>query len=247
MNLLVCLSKCPDTTAKIAFTENNTSFSKEGVTFILNPYDEWYSLVRALEIVEAEGGEVTVIHVGSAENESIIRKALAVGATKAVRIDEQDQDAKQVAHLIADYAKDKNYDIIFGGKETLDFNTGAVPSMIAAYLDRQYFGLVNHLTVENGKAHLIREIDGGEEKIASDLPVVLSTTKGIAEQRIPNMRGIMMAKRVPIDIVSESSVTASETKYTSYSLPEKSSECIYIDPNSMDELVKRLHEEAKVI
>lgn len=247
MNILVCLSKSPDTTAKIAFTNDNKSLQEEGVTYILNPYDEWYSLVRALELVEANGGEVTVVHVGPAENESVMRKALAIGAQKAVRIDDQDKDAQQVAHLIANYAKDNNFDIIFGGKETLDFNTGAVPAMLAAYLDLQYIGLVNHLEIENGQAHLIREIDGGEEKIVASLPLVVGATKGIAEQRIPNMRGIMMAKRIPIDLITETSVTPSQTEYVSYELPTKSTECTYVDPENMAELVRLLHEEAKVI
>ena len=244
MKLLVCISKTPDTTAKISFTADNKEFNSAGVPYILNPYDEWYSLVRALEWVEKAGGTVTVINVGPADNETLIRKALAIGAHDAVRIDAQPSSAYFVAKQIAEFARDKGYDAIFTGKETIDYNGSEVGPMIAEMLDLPFLSFVNHLEIDGNQAKASRDIEGGSEVMAVELPFVLSAAKGLAEQRIPNMMGIMKAKQKPLQVVAPVEA-ADKTSISAYELPPSKSAVKLIDPENMDELVRLLHEEAK--
>jgi electron transfer flavoprotein beta subunit len=246
MKILVCISKAPDTTSKIAFAENNTKFDENGVQFIVNPYDEWYALVRALEIKEAGGGNVTIITVGTAEDEAIIRKALAIGADDAVRIDANPTDAYFVAAQIADYAKTNGFDLVLTGKETINYNGSQVGGMIAESLDLPFISLATKLDVNGSSLTLEQEIVGGLQVVEVSLPAVVSCAKGMAEQRIPNMRGIMAARTKPLHVVAPVSVDALTT-YVSYSMPESKSACKLIDPSNMDELVALLHNEAKVI
>jgi electron transfer flavoprotein beta subunit len=246
MKILVCISKAPDTTSKIAFAENNTKFDENGVQFIVNPYDEWYALVRALEIKEAGGGNVTIITVGTAEDEAIIRKALAIGADDAVRIDANPTDAYFVAAQIADYAKTNGFDLVLTGKETINYNGSQVGGMIAESLDLPFISLATKLDVNGSSLTLEQEIVGGLQVVEVSLPAVVSCAKGMAEQRIPNMRGIMAARTKPLQVVAPVSVDALTT-YVSYSMPESKSACKLIDPSNMDELVALLHNEAKVI
>ncbi len=246
MNILVCISKTPDTTSKIAFTDGNTKFDENGVQFIVNPYDEWYALVRALEIKEAGGGNVTIVTVGGADTEPVIRKALAIGADTAVRIDAPVGDPAMVAQQIAAYASGKGFDLILLGKETIDYNGGAVGGMLAELLDLPYVALATKLDMEGGKAVVTREVPGGSEVLEIDGPVVLSAAKGMAEQRIPNMRGIMAARTKPLEVVAAASVEAM-TKVVSYELPPAKGACKYIDADNAGELIRLLHEEAKVI
>lgn len=247
MKLLVCISQTPDTTANISFKDNNTVFNSEGVQFIMNPYDEWYALVRALELKEAVGtGSVTVLNVGPSTNDAVIRKGLAVGADDAVRIDTEALSANYVAKQIAEYAKGKEYDIIFFGKETIDFNGAIVPSMVAEYMDLPFVALVHHMEVSGSTATLKRDVEGGVEEISVDLPLVLSASKGLAEQRIPNMKGIMMSRRKPLVVVPAADV-ANPVEVASYEMPPAKSAVKLIDPENMDELVNLLHNEAKVI
>ncbi len=246
MNILVCISKTPDTTSKIAFTDGNTKFDENGVQFIVNPYDEWYALVRALEIKEAGGGNVTIVTVGGADTEPVIRKALAIGADTAVRIDAPVGDPAMVAQQIAAYASGKNFDLILLGKETIDYNGGAVGGMLAELLDRPYVALATKLDMEGGKAVITREVPGGSEVLEVDGPVVLSAAKGMAEQRIPNMRGIMAARTKPLDVVAAAPVEAM-TRVVNYELPPAKGTCKYIDADNAGELIRLLHEEAKVI
>jgi electron transfer flavoprotein beta subunit len=246
MKFLVCICKTPETTAKIAFTDNNTQFDQSGVQYILNPYDEWYALVRALEIKEAQGGSVTVINVGPAGNDTVIRKALAIGADDAVRIDAEPLSSLFVAKQIANYAKENAFDVILCGKESIDYNSGEVGGMIAEYMDSPYVSFGTNLEVEGSHAIVTRDIEGGSEKSKVSLPVVVSAAKGMAEQRIPNMRGIMMAKRKPLNVVAPVDFTE-KTKVVSYELPEGKSSVKLIDPENMDELVRLLQEEAKVL
>lgn len=246
MKLLVCISKTPDTTAKISFTNNNTEFNADGVSFIMNPYDEWYALVRALELKEAAGGEVVVLNVGPADNDQIIRKALAIGADKAVRINAEEVSASVIAKYIADYAKGESFDAIFLGKETIDYNGSEVGGMLAEHLDLPFVSYASSMEVNGQTAKVTREIEGGTELVQLDLPFVISAAKGLAEQRIPNMRGIMMAKRKPLDVIEPAAVTSS-VEVVSFSTPEVKSECTYVEPDDMDRLVQLLHEEAKVI
>ena len=246
MKLLVCISKTPDTTAKIAFKDNNTKFEDAGVQFILNPYDEWYALVRALELKEQHGGTVTVINVGDASNDVVIRKALAIGADDAVRINTEAIGSDVVAANIANYAKENGYDIVFAGKETIDFNSSEVGAMIAEHLDLPFISYASHMDHDGTTATISRDIEGGVEVVDVTGSFVLSASKGLAEQRIPNMRGIMMAKRKPLNVV-EPTVTDSKVSVSSYSLPAEKGGVKMLDPENMDELVRLLHEEAKVI
>lgn len=246
MKILVCISKAPDTTSKIAFTEGNTKFDENGVQFIVNPYDEWYALVRALEIKEAQGGNVTILSVGGADYEPIIRKALAIGADDAVRIDALESDSLYVAKQIAEYAKDKGFDIIMCGKETINYNGSVVPGMIAELLDLPYIPLAVKLDVNGGVATLEREVNGGLEVVEVTGSFVLSAAKGMAEQRIPNMRGIMAARTKPLQVVPAFAAESS-TKLVSYDLPPAKGACKYIDAEQAGDLIRILHEEAKVI
>jgi electron transfer flavoprotein beta subunit len=246
MKILVPIAKVPDTTSKIAFTDNNTKFSNDGVTFIMNPTDEWYALVRAIELKEKQGGEVVVIHVGTADAEQIIRKALAIGADKAVRVDAEPTDAYFVAAQIANHAKSENYDLIITGKETIDFNSFEVGGMIAELLNLPSVALVQKLEIENGVATMNREIEGGTETVEVKLPLVVCAQKELAEARIPNMKGIMGARSKPLAVVP--AVEAEKlTQISAFSLPEKAKQVKLVDKDNVAELVRLLHEEAKVI
>ncbi len=247
MKILVCISQVPDTTAKIAFTDNNTAFNTQGVTYIINPYDEWYALVRALELKES--GAATAVHlvtVGKADVEPVIRKALALGGDEAIRIDTDSNDPYQVAAQIAEYAKAHNYDLVLCGKESIDYNNGSVGAMVAELLDMNFLGFASKIDVAGTTVTVNREIDGGEETNACDLPLVISCQKGVAEARIPNMRGIMAARTKPLTVVAGAAV-ANVSSVTSYEMPAPKSGVKMISADNMDELVQLLHSEAKVI
>ncbi len=246
MKLLVCISKTPETTTKIAINDEGTALKTDGVQYIMNPYDEWYALVRALELKEAQGGSVTVINVGPASNDTVIRKALAIGADDAVRINAEPKSSLYIAKQIAEYAKDGGYDIILSGKEAIDYNGSEVGAMVAEFLNIPFISYANKLEVNEGLATISREIEGGVEVVEAALPVALSAAKGMAEQRIPNMRGIMMAKRKPLKVVEPVDFEDLAVA-VAYELPPAKSSVKLIDPENMDELVRLLHEEAKVI
>ncbi len=246
MKILVCISKSPDTTSKIAFTDGNTKFDENGVQYIVNPYEEWYSLVRALELKETLGGNVTIITVGSAGDEAVIRKALAIGADDAVRIDAEATDAYFTATQIAAYAKSNSFDIILTGKETINYNGSQVGGMIAEELDMPFISLATKLDLNGSTATLEKEIVGGVQVVEVATPFVASCAKGMAEQRIPNMRGIMAARTKPLTVVPAIGADL-YTAFTSYSMPAPKTACKMIDPENMDELVSLLHNEAKVI
>lgn len=247
MKLLVCISKTPETTAKIAFTDGDTRLETTGVQYIMNPYDEWYALVRALELKEKFGGTVTLLNVGPADNDTVIRKGLAIGADDAIRVDANPRSSLFVAKQIAAQAKDAGYDIIFFGKETIDYNGSEVPGMVAELLDLPFLSYASHLDMEDAAtASVTRDIEGGTETVELKTPFVVSAAKGLAEQRIPNMRGIMMAKRKPLQVV-EAVEAADVSVAVRYDLPPEKGAVKLIDPENMDELVRLLHEEAKVI
>lgn len=246
MKLLVCISQTPDTTAKVSFKSDGKEFDAAGVQFIMNPYDEWYALVRACELKEALGGTVTALNVGPAANETTIRKALAIGADDAVRINATPESAGFVAKQIAEYARNENFDIIFLGKETIDYNGSEVGAMVAEYLDLPYVSYASKMELNGNTATLERDIEGGVEVLEVDLPFVVSASKGMSEQRIPNMRGIMGARSKPL--VEVAPVPYEETaNVVKFSLPPAKAGVKLIDPENMDELVRLLHEEAKVI
>jgi electron transfer flavoprotein beta subunit len=247
MKLLVCISKTPDTTTKISFTDNNTKFNSDKVQFIINPYDEWYALVRAIELKEKGAAQqVTIINVGGADSDPIIRKALAIGGDDAVRIDSEPDDAFFVANQIARYAKSENFDIIFLGKETIDYNGSQVGGMIAGLLDVAFISLASKLELNGNIATVERDISGGKEIIEVQAPFVVSCSKGMAEQRIPNMRGIMASRTKPIKVLP----AFSNEKLTSvkhYEIPKEKSGVKLIPADHPEELVRLLHEESKVI
>lgn len=246
MKILVCISKAPDTTSKIAFTNNNSAFDENGVQYIVNPYDEWYALVRALEIKETLGADITIITVGTAADEAIMRKALAIGADEAVRINAEPKDAYTVAAEITAYAKNQGFDLVLTGKETINFNGAQIGGMIAEGLNSPYISIASKLDVQGSTLILEREITGGVEVVEVALPVVVSCAKGMAEQRIPNMRGIMAARTKPLQVLAPS-ITEGLTSYITFASPQAKSSVKLIDPNNMDELVSLLHNEAKVI
>ncbi len=246
MNSLVCISKTPDTTAKISFVDGNTAFNEDGVSFILNPYDEWYALVRAIELKEEKGGKVTVINVGDPSNDIIIRKALAIGADEAVRINKKAESSADVALQVAEYVKNNNFDIIFLGKETIDYNGAEVGAMIAEHLDLDYVSFASKMESNGDGFKVTRDIEGGIEEIALSAPFVISAAKGLAEQRIPNMKGIMMAKRKPLNVVEPVGFNG-HVNVASFSLPSEKGGVTMVDPENMEELVRLLKEEAKVL
>lgn len=246
MKLLVCISKSPDTTSKIDFTDNNSKFNEAGVQFIVNPYDEWYALVRALELKEKFGGSVTTITVGTQVDDSVIRKALAIGADNAVRVDAESTDAYFTAFQIAEYAKANNFDIVFTGKETINYNGSQVAGMIAEMLGLPFVSLATDLQLEGTTATIHQEIVGGSEIIELNTPFVVSAAKGMAEQRIPNMRGIMAARTKPLEVLPALPCDVMVT-FESYETPAAKSACKYVDADNVAELVSLLHNEAKII
>lgn len=247
MKILVCISKTPDTTAKIAFTENNTKFAEAGVQWIINPYDEWYALVRALELKEADpSSTVHLVNVGGADAEPIIRKALALGGDEAIRVNTDPTEPYTVATQIAEVAKQGGYDLILTGKETIDFNNGSVGAMLAEMLDLPYVALATNLQINGTTATVKREIEGGEETVEVGLPVVVSCQKGMAEARIPNMRGIMAARTKPLKVVEPVAVEPL-TKVSEFGLPPAKAGVRLVSPDNVEELVRLLHEEARVL
>lgn len=245
MKILVCISKTPDTTAKIAFTDNNTKFAEAGVQFILNPYDEWYALVRAIELKEADPSvSLHLISVGGADMEPIIRKALALGGDEAFRVNSTSTDPYFIASQVAAIAKQNNYDLIFTGKETIDYNGSSIGGMIAEMLDLPYISLATKFTLNGTTAVVNREMEGGEETDEVPLPLVVSCQKGVAEQRIPNMRGIMSARTKPLK-VTESVAADTFTSVISFELPPPKGGVKLVSADTPEELVRLLHEEAK--
>ncbi len=246
MKILVCISQTPDTTAKIKFNAEQTQLDANGVQFIMNPYDEWYALVRAIELKEQLGGEVTVIHVGPVANEPTIRKALAIGADSAVRIDAEASSSLFTAKQIAAYAKSESFDIVFFGKETIDYNGSEVPAMVSELLDLPFISYGTEMTMDGNVATISRDIEGGKETVELSTPFVISAAKGMAEQRIPNMKGIMMSKTKPIKVVP-ATASANTSTIIKYEYPAEKKGCKMISADNVEELVSLLHNEAKVI
>lgn len=247
MKILVCISKTPDTTAKIAFTDSNTKFDTNGVQWIINPSDEWYALVRAVELKEKD--PATVLHlvtVGQADADPIIRKALALGGDEAIRVNADSHDSYYIASQIAAVAKEGGYDLVFTGKETIDYNGSSIGGMVAELLDLPYIALATKFELNGTQATVSREIEGGEEIAEVTLPMVLSASKGLAEQRIPNMKGIMGARTKPLKVVEPVAVDTLTT-IASFGLPPAKAGVKLVDADNVDELVRLLHEEAKAI
>ncbi|MEP5613309.1 MAG: electron transfer flavoprotein subunit beta/FixA family protein [Cyclobacteriaceae bacterium] len=245
MKILVCITHVPDTTSRIAFTDGNTKFDKNGVQFIIGPYDD-YALARAVELKEQSGGTITVLNVGEAETEPTIRKALAIGADDAVRINAFPTDALFVAKQIEAVAKEGSYDLILMGRESIDFNGGQVHSMVGELLGIPSVSPVMTLDVDGTSAKITREIEGGKEYMELPLPFVAGCQEPIAEWKIPNMRGIMSARTKPLE-VKEPTGDAPKTTVNSFELPPAKGGVKLVEPDNMDELVNLLKNEAKVI
>jgi len=245
MKLLVCISNVPDTTTKITFTDNNTQFNTAGVQFILNPYDE-IALSKAIELTEGGKGTVTVIHVGEIAAEPTIRKALAIGADDAVRIDAKPLDAYFVANQIAEYAKDKEFDLILTGRESIDYNGALVAGMLGEILSIPSFSVIKKLDIDGNTAAVEREIEGGKELIVAPLPLIVGCSEGVAEARIPNMRGIMSARTKTLEVVAASEVK-NLTNIAEFKTPAPRRAAQLFQPDDTDRLINLLHTEAKVI
>ncbi len=246
MKILVCISKTPDTTAKIAFADNNTKFASDGVQWIINPYDEWYALVRAIELKEADATTtISLVTVGGTDADPIIRKALALGGDDAIRINADSHDSYYIASQIAAVAKEGNYDLIFTGKETIDYNGSSIGGMVAELMDLPYISLATKFDIAGTTATVVREIEAGEETNEANLPLVVSCQKGMAEQRIPNMKGIMGARTKPLKVVEPIAVDALTT-IASFDLPPAKAGVKLVSADTPEELVRLLHEEAKV-
>ena len=247
MKILVCISKTPDTTSKISFKENNTKFEEAGVQWIINPYDEWYALVKAIELKEKDASvQLHLITVGGADCDPIIRKALALGGDEAIRVNTTNDDTYYIAAQIAAVAKQNGYDLILTGKETIDYNSSSVGGALSELLDLPFISLANKVEINGTTAKVEREIEGGEETDEVSLPVVISCQKGVAEQRIPNMRGIMAARTKPLKVIDAVAIDAL-THVDSYELPPPKAGVKLIAADNVQELVRLLHEEAKVI
>ncbi len=245
MKILVCITHVPDTTARIAFTDGDTKFDKTGVQYIIGPYDD-YALARAVELKEQTGGSITVLNVGEVETEPTIRKALAIGADDAIRINSFPEDALFVAKQIAAVAMDRGYDLIMMGRESIDFNGGQVHSMVGELLGIPSLSPVMTLDIDGSIAKITREIEGGKEYMELPLPFVAGCQEPIAEWKIPNMRGIMSARSKPLE-VRDATDDTSKTKVSQFELPPAKGDVKLIDPDNLDELVNLLKNEAKVI
>jgi electron transfer flavoprotein beta subunit len=236
----------PDTTSKISFSDNDTKFVSTGITFIIGPYDD-YALARAVELKETTGtGTITVIHVGGAESEPVIRKALAIGADEAVRVNAHPSDGFFVAAQIAAYAKDKSFDLVLMGRESIDYNSGIVHGLVGEYLGLQTISPVMKLDINGNEATLEKEIEGGKETLKAALPLVLGCQEPIAEWKIPSMRGIMSARTKPL-LVIDPVATTNEMEFQKYELPAPRTTCKMISDSNVGELVQLLKTESKVI
>ncbi len=248
MKILVCISHVPDTTSKINFTDGDTKFDTTGVQYVINPLDE-YCLTRAMWFKEKQGASVTVVTVGEANVEPTLRKCLAIGADDAIRVNSPAYDGFYTAKQLEKVVKDGAYDLVLAGRESFDYNGQMVPGMLASFLDYNFVNACIQIDVDGNKATLAREIDGGKEILDADLPLVIGGQKGIVEEkdlRIPNMRGIMMARKKPLKVV-EPIEASPATEVANFEKPAPKSACKMIDADNVAELVELLHNEAKVI
>src|ERR1700744_2758398 len=245
MKVLVCISNVPDTTTKVTFTDNNTQFNTSGVQFILNPYDE-IALSRAIELTEGNGGTVTVINIGEATTEPTIRKALAIGATDAGRINAKPHDAWFVAYQIAQYVKANPFDLVLTGRESIDYNGSKVAGMLGELLDLPSVSIIKKLDVNGNEATVEREIEGGKEVLTIPFPFVAGAAEGVAEAKIPNMRGIMSARTKPLNVIDPVEVKTS-SEIIAYETPAPRGQVKLVPADESSKLIDLLHTEARVI
>jgi electron transfer flavoprotein beta subunit len=248
MKILVCISHVPDTTSKINFSEGDTKFDSNGVQFVINPNDE-FSLTRAMWFKEKQAASVDVVNVGGPETEPTLRKALAIGADAAIRVNTVATDGYAVAKQLANVVKNGAYDLVIAGRESIDYNGGMVPGMLAALTNSNFITNCIGLEVEGTTVKAVREIDGGKETVSTSLPLVIGGQKGLVEEsdlRIPNMRGIMMARQKPLTVVDPVDASA-ETTSVKFEKPAPKGAVTLVSPDNLDELINLLHNEAKVI
>ena len=248
MKILVCISHVPDTTSKINFTNGDSEFDTNGVQFVINPNDE-FGLTRAIWFQEQQGATVTVVNVGGPETEPTLRKALAIGANEAIRINAKPTDGFYVAKQLVEVIKTGGYDLVIAGKESLDYNGGMVPGMMAGLLGYNFLNSCVSLTIDGTTATASREIDGGKETVTTSLPLIIGGQKGLVEEkdlRIPNMRGIMTARTKALTVLEPVSAN-SETKAVKFEKPAPKSAVKLVAADNLDELINLLHNEAKVI
>ncbi|MFX0557534.1 electron transfer flavoprotein subunit beta/FixA family protein [Maribacter sp. CXY002] len=246
MKILVCISNVPDTTSKINFTEGDTKFDTNGVQFVINPNDE-FGLTRAMWFKEKQGADVHVATVGGPTVEPTMRKALAIGADEAIRVNAEPTDGFFVAQQLAEIVKNGGYDLVIGGRESIDYNGGMVPGILSSLLDMNFVNNCISLEIDGNSATAIREIDGGKETLSTTLPLVIGGQKGLVEEsdlRIPNMRGIMMARKKALNVL-EPIDALNATADIKFSKPAPKG-TIKLAEN-VDELVNLLHNDAKVI
>jgi len=248
MKILVCISHVPDTTSKINFTDGDSKFDTTGVQYVINPNDE-FGLTRAMWFKEKQGASIDVVNVGGAETEPTLRKALAIGADTAIRVNAEAKDGYQVAKEIANVVKEGSYDLVIAGRESIDYNGGMVPGMVAEMIEANFVTNCISLELDGTNAKATREIDGGKETVSTTLPLVIAGQKGLVEEsdlRIPNMRGIMMARKKPLTVVEPTGATV-ETTTVKFEKPAPKGAVTLVAPDNLDELVSLLHNEAKVI
>ena len=248
MKILVCISHVPDTTSKINFTDGDTKFDTNGVQFVINPNDE-FGLTRAMWFKEKQGANVTVVNVGGAETEPTLRKALAIGADAAIRVNTPAADGFSVAKQLAKIVEDGGYDLVIAGRESIDYNGGMVPGMLAGLTGANFVNNCIALEIDGTSVNATREIDGGKESVSTLLPLVIGGQKGLVEEselRIPNMRGIMMARKKPLTVVEPVGAEI-ETNSISFEKPAPKGAVKLVPADSLDELINLLHNEAKVI
>ena len=248
MKILVCISHVPDTTSKINFTENNSKFDKAGVQFVINPNDE-FGLTRAIWFKEKNDATIDVINVGLQDTEPTLRKALAIGADKAVRINHDPKDGFSVAKFISNYINENSYDLIIAGRESIDYNGGMVPGMISALTNINFIDKCIALNISGNSVEASREIEGGKENILTNLPLIIGGQKGLVEEsdlRIPNMRGIMMARKKEL-VVFETTEDPSVTHSKSFEKPQPKGGVTLVSPDEIEKLIDLLHNEAKAL
>jgi len=248
MNILVCISNVPDTTSKINFVENDTKFDKNGIQFVINPNDE-FGLTKAVWMKESHNANVTVLTVGDQSVEATLRKCLAIGADKAIRIDCDAKDGFSVAKEIAHFCEKEKFDIIICGRESIDYNGGIVPGVISGMLDYNFITNCVNLDIKGSTAEASREIDGGTETVECGLPLVVGSQKGLVEESdliIPNMRGIMMARQKPLETIDAQNFET-EIENKSFHKPEVKKEVKLVKANEVEKLIDLLENEAKVI
>ena len=248
MNILVCISCVPDTTSKINFKEDNSSFDSQGVQFVINPNDE-FGLTRAIWLQQKSGAKVTVVTVGDESCDPILRKCLAIGADQALRVNIQAKDGFQVASVLSTICNDKNYDLIITGRESIDYNGGMVGGILATLCEMPYLANCIHLEIDGKNVDLQREIDGGKESLKASLPVVIGAQKGLVEEKdliIPNMRGIMQARQKSLEVISPNEIKPA-TEILTFKKPDEKGPVKLVDSDNIDELIKLLENEAKVL